>query len=54
MTILSRVDIIGGRIQECGGYCMLDTRILGENIRNLRKKSGLTQQGFAEAIGVSF
>lgn len=33
---------------------MLDTRALGENIKNHRKKRGLTQQAFAEAMGVSF
>ena len=33
---------------------MLNTRVLGENIKNLRKKNGLTQQSFAEALGISF
>ena len=33
---------------------MLDTRVLGENIKDLRKRRGLTQQAFAEVMGVSF
>ena len=33
---------------------MLDTKILGENIKELRKARGLTQQSFADAMGVSF
>ena len=33
---------------------MLDTKILGENIKELRKRQGLTQQEFAEAMGVAF
>ena len=33
---------------------MLDTKTLGENIKELRKSSGLTQQSFADAMGVSF
>ena len=33
---------------------MFDIKTLGNNVRELRKKRGLTQQAFAEAMGVSF
>lgn len=33
---------------------MLDVKTLGNNIRELRKKRGLTQQAFADAMGVSY
>ena len=35
-------------------YDLLDVKMLGNNIRDLRKKRNLTQQDFAEALGVSF
>ena len=35
-------------------FALLDAKLLGNNIRELRKKRGLTQQDFAEALGVSF
>ena len=33
---------------------MLDTKMLGENIKGLRRSRGLTQQSFADVMGVSF